>query len=116
VGRAVTVASISAGGGLATFINVFTCEPASQNELLMVLRHETESVVSRLPGFVSANLHRSTDGRRVVNYAQWDDLGAFQELMAGERGRALIASVRCLATGVDVHVYSVDSVLVPRTG
>ena len=40
------------------------------------------------PGFVSANIHVSTDGTRVVNYAQWESAEAFQAMLAdpGPRG------------------------------
>lgn len=94
-----------------TYINVFTCEPADQDKLVETLRRETLAAVRDVPGFVSANLHCSVDGCRVVNYAQWSDLGAFHALLRSERGRRLVEAVRRHATGVDVHVYTVDSVL-----
>jgi len=31
----------------------------------------TENALGRLTGIISASLHRSKDGMRVVNYAQW---------------------------------------------
>lgn len=31
-----------------------------------------------LPGFISANIHRSLDGTKVINYAQWESSEAFQ--------------------------------------
>lgn len=31
----------------------------------------TEESLGKLPGIISAALHRSQDGTRVVNYAQW---------------------------------------------
>ncbi len=33
-----------------------------------------------LPGFVSANIHRSFDGKNVINYAQWESQGAFEAM------------------------------------
>lgn len=103
--------TISTTSGYATFINVFTCEPENQERLVETLMQETTEVVSGLPGFVSANLHRSLDGRTVVNYAQWTDLGAFRALMAGPQGNELRQRVHGLATGVEINLYEVDRVL-----
>jgi heme-degrading monooxygenase HmoA len=50
---------------------VFTVVPERQQELVDLLVEATEQVMVGLPGFVSANIHRSDDGTRVVNYAQW---------------------------------------------
>src|ERR1039457_3663843 len=74
------------GSQLTTFINIFTCEPGDQPALLDTLKEETAELVSKLDGFVSATLHASTDGRRVINYAQWTDLAAFNYIM-GVMGR-----------------------------
>ena len=61
---------ISVQSDVVTLINVFTVAPEDQQRLLDVLLEATESVISEMPGFVSANLHKSLDGTRVVNYAQ----------------------------------------------
>jgi len=40
-----------------------------------------EQVASKFPGFISATVHRSVDGTRVINYLQWqsqEHLGAMQ--------------------------------------
>ena len=63
--------TIRAGVEIMTLVNVFTVEPPQQQELVDVLVEATEEVMQTLPGFVSANIHRSLDGRHVVNYAQW---------------------------------------------
>jgi heme-degrading monooxygenase HmoA len=57
--------------GYSVLINVFTVEPARQQELIDLLVEATEDVMRHLPGFISANLHKSPDGTRVANYAQW---------------------------------------------
>lgn len=36
-----------------------------------MLLETTKKTMKRLPGFLSANIHKSADGVRVVNYAQW---------------------------------------------
>lgn len=102
---------IAQNAGLATFINVFTCEPEDQERLVQTLERETATAVAGIDGFVSANIHRSADGRRVVNYAQWTSLEAFQEMMRGGKGTELIAAVHRYATGADVQVYEVARVI-----
>ncbi len=52
-----------------TLINVFTVEPQNQERLVKILEKATEEIMRNLNGFVSANIHRSLDGVRVVNYA-----------------------------------------------
>lgn len=108
--------TISTDGKLSTFINVFTCEPEHQDALIERLLHETAEVVSNLPGFVSANIHRSLDGCRVINYAQWTDLEAFQAMMRSGRGRELIQGVHQYAKGVDVHLYDVSHINMSNGG
>jgi quinol monooxygenase YgiN len=101
------MAEISAGHGLITFVNVFSCDPGKQHALLAQLRKETEEVVGKLDGFVSASLHLSTDGRRVLNYAQWTSLDAFNAMMAGEQGKKMILAVHEYTQSIDIHMYEV---------
>lgn len=64
-----------------TLVNVFTVEPEDQQELIDVLAEAT-AVMLEQPGFISANLHRSTDRRRVVNYAQWRSTQDYEAMLA----------------------------------
>lgn len=53
-----------------------------QRALIDLLDRATENVMRKQPGFISANIHRSLDGTRVANYAQWRskaDLEAMQK-------------------------------------
>lgn len=63
-----------------TLVNIFTVEPEDQQELIDVLAEAT-TVMRLQPGFVSANLHRSTDRRRVVNYAQWRSAEDYEAML-----------------------------------
>ncbi|MDN5769284.1 MAG: antibiotic biosynthesis monooxygenase [Microlunatus sp.] len=78
-GRQVT--PIDVEQDVATLVNVFTVVPERQQELVDVLDEATEQVMRHLPGFVSANIHASLDGTRVVNYAQWASPAAFEAMM-----------------------------------
>ena len=62
----------------ATLINVFTVEPERARQLADLLTAATEEVMQHVDGFISANIHLSTDGTRVVNYAQWRSAEAFE--------------------------------------
>ena len=89
---------IRADAGVLTLINVFTVAPARQQELLDVLVEATESVMRHQPGFVSASLHRSHDGTRVVNYAQWRSREDFEAMRRDPQARPHMVHAASLAT------------------
>jgi len=72
--------TISAKSDVVTLIKVFTVEPANQRRLVELLTQATEVSVRRAPGFVSASLHRSTDGTKVTMYAQWRSIDDYQAM------------------------------------
>jgi heme-degrading monooxygenase HmoA len=69
------------------FLNVFAVEPGAADELIAHFGRATEAVICRLPGFVSANLHRSKDGTRVANYAQWRSRADFEAMVQNPQVR-----------------------------
>ena len=72
---------IRADAPVVTLINVFTVDPADQHRLVELWQRATDEVMRHLPGFVSANVHRSLDGTKVVNYAQWESQDAFTAML-----------------------------------
>jgi len=91
-------------GNLVTLINVFETKPEQQQALLDQLGRFAEEVKEE-PGFIGAALHRSADGTRVVNYAQWRseaDFGSFVK-----KYREQMDARRPLAERVDPHLYEV---------
>ncbi|SDQ91171.1 antibiotic biosynthesis monooxygenase family protein [Actinopolyspora saharensis] len=90
--------TITARTQLATLINVFTVEPEHQHELVTVLNTATEQVMRHLPGFVSASVHASTDGTRVVNYAQWESTEAYEAMLTDPSAREHMARAAEIAT------------------
>jgi quinol monooxygenase YgiN len=74
------VTTISANNNVITLINVFTVEPANQQRLIELLTQATEKSVRWAPGFVSASLHRSTDGAKVAMYAQWQSMDHYHAM------------------------------------
>jgi Antibiotic biosynthesis monooxygenase len=72
--------TITEDGGTVTLINVFTCEPQNQQHLIDAWIRATEDTLGKLPGIISASLHRSKVGTRVVNYAQWKSSENWEDL------------------------------------
>jgi quinol monooxygenase YgiN len=72
---------IRADAPVVTLINVFTVDPIDQQRLVEAWQRATDEVMRHLPGFVSANVHRSLDGTKVVNYAQWESPEAFTAML-----------------------------------
>ncbi len=73
--------TISPGAAGVVLINVFDVQPDGADVLLAHLAQATDAVMSCRPGFISANLHRSLDGKRVANYAQWRSRGDFEAML-----------------------------------
>ena len=75
-----TTSTIQEGSAIVTLVNVFTVDPNDQQRLVERWQQATEEVIRHLPGFVSANVHRSLDGTKVINYAQWESQEAFDAM------------------------------------
>src|SRR5215216_2179738 len=74
---------IAKNNNVVTLINVFTVRPEQQQRLVDVLVEATEAVMKYQPCYVSANIHKSLDGTRVTNYAQWRSREAFEATREG---------------------------------
>ena len=74
------MSTIQKGRNILTLINVFTVSPEKQQELVTLLIDATQQTMQHLPGFISANVHRSLDGKKVVNYAQWRSMADFEAM------------------------------------
>ena len=94
----------------ATLINVFTVQPDRARQLADLLTAATEEVMQYIDGFISANIHLSADGTRVVNYAQWRSAEAFHAMLQNSTAQQHMALCAELADGYDPHLYRVESV------
>src|SRR3546814_5542751 len=63
-------------------INTFKVDPDKAEALIALLDDATETVMKHRVGFISANIHRSLDGGRVANYAQWRTKADFEAMLA----------------------------------
>jgi heme-degrading monooxygenase HmoA len=92
------VTQITVGQDVVTLINVFTVAPEDQQRLVDLLVEATEQVMSKQPGYVAANLHRSLDGTKVTNYAHWRSREDFQALAHHPQVAAHLRRVQAVAT------------------
>jgi antibiotic biosynthesis monooxygenase (ABM) superfamily enzyme len=80
---------IRANTPIVTQINVFTVPPERQ-QLLIDFLSEAAKVAREVPGWLSASLHRSLDGTRVVNYAQSADADAARRVFEHLNAKGLL--------------------------
>ncbi len=100
---------IKVGSGV-TLINTFFVEPEAADRLIAVLDEATEGVMRRMPGFLSANIHKSLDGTRVVNYAQWRSKEDFEAMRASPEAKPHMQKAAELAERFEPTLYRVVSV------
>ena len=104
------MSTITAHADYATLINVFTVQPERARELADLLSVATEDVMQHIDGFISANIHLSTDGTRVVNYAQWRSVEAMHAMQQDPTAREHMVLCAEVADGFEPHLYTVESV------
>ncbi|MGJ7517186.1 antibiotic biosynthesis monooxygenase [Pseudomonas baetica] len=67
----------------------FEIEPHQQPALVLALSQQTEQLAQHYSGFLSASIQVSDDGRRVLNYLQWQTReageAAFRSFESGEQ-------------------------------
>jgi quinol monooxygenase YgiN len=93
-----------------TQITVIEAEPERQQEALSLMA-ERARFMARQPGFVSISLHRSLDGRRIVNYVQWQNRDLLQEAHKSPNFRKDWRKFDDLTDQIDPHLYEVAEVL-----
>jgi heme-degrading monooxygenase HmoA len=91
---------------VVTLINVFTVSPENQQKLVDMLIEATQKTMRHIPGFVSASIHKSADGTRVANYAQWQTAKDFEAMLHNAEAGAHMRPIQEIAT-YDAHLYEV---------
>lgn len=104
------MATIDKDRKLMTLVNLFTVSPEKQTELADLLVRATEETMRHLPGFVSASIHRSLDGTKVINYAQWRSQADFAALKDNPKARPHMQAAAALASFEPIVCEVVDSV------
>ena len=93
-----------------TQITVIESEPEKQAEALSLMT-ERASFMSRQPGFVSISLHRSLDGRRIVNYIQWKSRDLLESAHKSPEFRKEWSHFGQVTDDIDPHLYEVALVM-----
>jgi quinol monooxygenase YgiN len=97
------------GAPHATFINTFRCEPSNQDDVVQINIDIIDHVASTSPGFISATVHRSTDGTRVFNYLQWESP---EHLAAMQRSPEFQAIARRFAGLIEFEPHECEVVYI----
>ena len=77
---------LKAQGSHPAVMEVYATDADSQLGLLAALKRRAAAGDRERFGFVSASLHRSHDGQRVVNYVQWRSREAAEAAAARPAG------------------------------
>ena len=99
------MATLDLDNNLTTVIIIFTVKPEQQQDLIEAIAEFLE-VVKTQSGFVSANLHKSIDGVKVANYAQWSSMDTFKAFRDNDEVQAKAKKLFEFDTP-DSHVYEV---------
>ena len=89
-----------------TQLTTVEVEPGKQAEALSLMS-ERARFMSRQPGFVSISLHRSLDGRRIVNYIQWENEDLLRAAHKSPAFRKEWSHFDQLTDEIDPHLYEV---------
>jgi heme-degrading monooxygenase HmoA len=93
-----------------TQITVIEPEAGKQDEALALMA-ERARFMARQPGFVSISLHRSLDGRRIVNYIQWQSRELLRSAHKSPEFRKDWRHFDDLTEEIDPHLYEVADVI-----
>ncbi len=104
-----TTTHINVDAPVITLINIFEVSRERQSELVDLLERATVEVMQHLPGFISANIHRSLDGMHVANYAQWRTVEEFERMLANPEAQVHMRQATAMAKPAPV-LYRVESV------
>lgn len=97
--------SIAKNNEVITVIVIFTVKPEQQQELIDTIIRFSETVKQQ-PGFVSASLHKSLDGVKVANYAQWKSQSDYSAFVNNSEVQAHGSNLSEFPRP-DAHVYEV---------
>ena len=89
-----------------TQITIVEAEPDKQAEALEVMTARAR-FMARQPGFISISLHRSLDGRRIVNYIQWQNREKLQAAHRSPEFRKEWTHFDKVTDDIDPHLYEV---------
>src|SRR3954471_23359968 len=90
-----------------TQITIVDTEPGTQDEVLSLMNERAHFMAAQ-PGFVSINLYRSLDGRRVINHIEWRNQELLRSAHQTPEFRDKWGRFDRLADDIDPHLYDLD--------
>src|SRR4029078_4916669 len=105
-----TMPQIRTDNQTVTQITIVEPEPGKQAEALSLMQERARFMEGQ-PGFVSISLHRSLDGRRIVNYIQWQSREQLQSAHKSPRLRKEWGRFDRLTDEIDPHLYEVVQIM-----
>ena len=100
---------IQSGEPCITQITVIECEPGKQDEALSVMEERAQFMAGQ-PGFISISLHKSRDGRRIINYIQWQNRDQLRAAHNSPEFRKEWGHFDDVTDDIDPHLYEVTHV------
>ncbi|MBW4427846.1 MAG: antibiotic biosynthesis monooxygenase [Nostoc desertorum CM1-VF14] len=97
--------TISEEANLLTVINVFTVENPQEQQLLVDHLVINIEKAKKQEGLISVNIHKSLDGTRVINYAQWSSKEALETALKSQEFMAPVE--KAVEFPHDFHLYEV---------
>lgn len=97
---------IQAADQPVTQITIVEPEPGKQDEVLSLMK-ERARFMARQPGCVSISLHRSLNGRRIVNYVQWSNRQLLQSAHKAPEFRKEWGRFDDIAEEIDPELYEI---------
>ena len=95
---------IQIGKQPVTQITIIDAEPEKQAEALAIMA-ERARFMARQPGFISISLHLGLDGRRIVNYIQWETRDLLRAAYQSAEFRKGWSQFERLTDDIDPHLY-----------
>ena len=100
------MATLDLENKLLTVIVLFLAKEGQQMAVVDRVK-ELFAIAKQQSGFVSANLHRSLDGAKVANYAQWKDKASLESFQQLPEVQALIKPLQEIVEEIDFHHYKI---------
>jgi quinol monooxygenase YgiN len=91
---------------VTTVMAIYTIEPERQQKLVDTIQTFIQSAMKHQPGFISSTIHRSLDGLRVINYAQWKSQEEYFAFIKNADVKAAAASLAEFPKP-DLHLYEI---------
>jgi len=102
------VLEVAEPSSVIAMINVLSTDPSRRDQLMDVWQRGAERFWEKMPGAVAAALHRSEDGMRLINYAQWTSGEAWQR--ARQEAFDNRAGMHGFGTS-DPRLYQLDTII-----